>query len=131
MKNLFLTVYIFVAFISSTLAGTNFIITTSLDSKNMPSDKLTEIPFDKDHEYLMFVYKDDNSAWGVEKVYFEISIYNEDKDKYVYEDLYTVDTKTDWGFCYKGVKFNTTGKIKIRVFTNDDELVTKYISVVN
>ena len=125
-----MTLIVFLVVMASVFAETKFIVTSSLDEKKMPTDNLTEIPFDNSHEYLMFLYNDDNSAFGVEKVYLELSIYNDEASDYKYETLYTIDTKTDWGYCYKGIKFNVPMKIRVRAFTDNGELATKYISVV-
>ena len=102
---------------------------TSKVEKNAPVDNLTEISFDKGHEYLMYIV--DDAAFGAEKVFFEIKTYDEDMDKYVYAALYTVDSKTDWGYCYKGIIFNTTGKFRIHVFTDVGDLATKDVEVVS
>jgi hypothetical protein len=130
MKKLLASLILGASMISGVFAGSQLIVTSKLGEDNMPVDKLQSIPFDKDRQFLMFVYKDDNTAFGVEKVYFEISIYDEESSKYKYSDMYTVDTHTDWGYCYKGILFNMPMKLKIRVFTADGELATKYIEVV-
>ena len=59
-----------------------------------------------------------------------VKFYDDEAGRYKYSDMYTVDTHTDWGYCYKGIKLNMPMKLKIRVFTNDGELATKFIDVV-
>lgn len=130
MKKLFASLLLGLTMITGVFAGSKLVITSKLGDDNMPVDKLESIPFEKDRQFLMFVYKDDNTAFGVEKVYFEISIYDEISSKYKYSAMYTVDTHTDWGYCYKGILFNVPMKLKIRVFTANEELATKYIDVV-
>lgn len=97
----------------------------------MPADNLSEIPYDKAHQYYLFLYQDDKTVFGVEKVFFELFKYNASEDKYQYDNTITVSTQSDWGYCYRGIYFKDTGKYKIRVFTPNAELVTKYIEVVN
>lgn len=118
------------ASVSSIFAEAKIIIASGLDEKNMPKDRLTEIPLDKDKEYIMFVYDDANVPFGAEKVFFEINIYNDETSKYEYSANYTVDVKPDWGYCFKGVLFNVPMKVKIRVFSDKGDLATKYIDVV-
>lgn len=130
MKNL-LILLICLASAGSLFAEGKIIITTELDEKNSPKDRLTEIPFVKDKEYVMFVYDDANIAFGAEKVFFEINIYDDKTSKYEYAALYTVDVKPDWGYCYKGILFNAVMKTKIRVFSDKADIATKYIDVVN
>lgn len=129
MKKLGVSLFIAISSISCVLAGAQLIITSNLDDKSMPVDKLSSIPFDKDRQYLLFLFNEDYSALGVEKIYFEISSWDDKSGDYKYEDLYTVDTHTDWSYCYQGIFFNVPKKYKIRVFSNNAELVTRYIEV--
>ncbi len=130
MQKLLITYFIVLAATISTFAGTQFIITTNLDKDKMPVDNLSEIPFLKDHEYILYLYNDDDKAFDVNKVYFEINVYNESQDKYLLETVYTTNTEKDWGFCYKGIYFNVPLKLKIRAYTDKEELETRYINVV-
>lgn len=129
-RSLLLTFFIVLSAIVSSVAGTQFIITTNLDKDKMPVDNLSEIPFLSDHEYIMYLYNDDDKAFDVNKVYFEINVYNESQDKYLLEAVYSADTEKDWGLCYKGIYFNVPLKLKIRAYTDKEELETRYINVV-
>jgi hypothetical protein len=110
---------------------TQFIITSKLNNKGMPIDMLGVIPFNKRHEYVMFVYQDDSSPFNVDRVYFEVSVYDKESEMYKFANLYKVETKRNWSFCYKGIMFYLPMKLKIKIFTDDGILATKFIDVVN
>ena len=130
MKKVILILLLFFTATVSSFADIKLIVSSGLNKDNMPLDRLKYIPFDEDHEYILFLYDDDYNAMGLTKVYFETYIYDEASEEYEFENTYTVDARSDWYSCFKGVLFTKPGRMKIKVFTDGGDLTLKYISVV-
>lgn len=125
---LFIALLLSIPVITS-FAETKLILTSKLDSKNVPVDNLTGVHFDFKKQYLMYVFSDDNIALNTDKLYFEMSAFYPKQNEYIKGETYTVDVEKNNTTSFKEIKFNAPAKYKIRVYSDTGDLVTKIITV--
>jgi hypothetical protein len=130
MKKRFIVLTMLFLAATSAFAGTKLILTPKLTEDKQPTERLTEITLNPEQQIYAYIYQDDNTTFNVEKVFIEIFRYDKYDQKYKSDNLLTVRTQKNWGYCYMGIYFKQENKYKIRVFTQNGELAVREIEVV-
>jgi hypothetical protein len=127
MKIFLVGLVIFIAFHVAD-AKTQLILTTNLDEHSQPVDRLSEVTYNKDQQFVMYFSSD--TALGVEKIYFEVSVFDPVTGTFGNTALYPVDIQASWANVYEGIFFEKPATYRIRVYSARGDLVTRDIEVV-